>query len=334
MLTGDRRDLGDGPPVTAMLIQNTNPMVVCPDQNVVRAGFSREDLFTCVHEQFLTETALMADIVLPATTFLEHDDLYQGGGHQYIQIGRKLIEPVGEARENHYVIRELARRVGASHPGFAMTAWELIDWTLKASGWPDAATLAAGKWHDCQPDFEHTHYLNGFKHPDGKFRFAPNWSRVGKQAAGMPRLPDHWEVIETATDEHPFRLVTAPARNYLNSSFTETPTSIAREARPTVMIHPEDAGALGIVEGGLARLGNRRGSVLLHARLFDGVQRGVIVSESVWPNRAFIEGKGINTLTGADSPSPNGGAAFHDIAVWVRGENAPAARAAAEQIPA
>ncbi|MBM3536512.1 MAG: molybdopterin oxidoreductase family protein [Alphaproteobacteria bacterium] len=334
VLTGDRRDLGDGPPVTAMLIQNTNPMVVCPDQNVVRAGFSREDLFTCVHEQFLTETALMADIVLPATTFLEHDDLYQGGGHQYIQIGRKLIEPVGEARENHYVIRELARRVGASHPGFAMTAWELIDWTLKASGWPDAATLAAGKWHDCQPDFEHTHYLNGFKHPDGKFRFAPNWSRVGKQAAGMPRLPDHWEVIETATDEHPFRLVTAPARNYLNSSFTETPTSIAREARPTVMIHPEDAGALGIVEGGLARLGNRRGSVLLHARLFDGVQRGVIVSESVWPNRAFIEGKGINTLTGADSPSPNGGAAFHDIAVWVRGENAPAARAAAEQIPA
>ena len=334
VLTGERSDLGDGPPVTALLIQNTNPVVVCPDQKAVRAGFSREDLFTCVHEQFMTETAQMADIVLPATTFLEHDDLYQGGGHQYIQIGHKLVEPRGEARENHVVIRELAKRVGAEHPGFGMTAWELVDWTLKASGWPDAATVAAGKWHDCQPAFEHAHYLDGFKNPDGKFHFAPDWSRVGSKAAGMPRLPDHWDVIDAATAEHPFRLVTAPARNYLNSTFTETPTSIARERRPTVMIHPEDARALGIAEGGLARLGNRRGSVLLHATIFDGVQRGVLISESVWPNRAFIEGWGINILTGADSPSPNGGAAFHDTAVWLRGETAPVAASVADEVPA
>ncbi len=318
VLTGDRQDLGSGPPVTALLIQNTNPMVVAPDQNKVRAGFSREDLFVCVHEQFLTETALVADIVLPATTFLEHNDIYRGGGHQFLQIGPKLIEPYAESRENHYVHQELARRLGAKHAGFDMTAWEIIDWTLKASGWPDAATLKAKKWHDCQPPFETAHYLDGFATPDRKFHFAADWARIGAKHAGMPRLPDHWAVIDAATDEHPFRLVTAPARNFLNTTFTETPSSLAREKRPTVLIHPEDAKALGIADGGLARLGNSRGTVLLHASHFDGVQRGVIVSESVWPNGAFIEGRGINVLTGADAGAPDGGAVFHDTAVWVR----------------
>ena len=134
----------------------------------------------------------------------------------------------------------------------------------------------------------------------------------------MPRLPDQWDSIELATEEHPFRLVTAPARNFLNTSFTETPTSLKREQRPTAFIHPADAAALGIAEGAFVRLGNRRGNVKLHAKLFDGVQKGVIVVESVWPNSAFEEGIGINALTGADAAQPNGGAAFHDSAIWVR----------------
>src|SRR6185295_5854653 len=111
ILTGDREALFDGPPVDALLIQNTNPVTVAPDQTVVKRGFARDDLFTCVHEQFMTETAKMADVVLPATTFLEHDDIYRGGGHQYIMLGPKLIEPPGECRSNHEVICELARRV-------------------------------------------------------------------------------------------------------------------------------------------------------------------------------------------------------------------------------
>jgi anaerobic selenocysteine-containing dehydrogenase len=319
ILTGERDALRDGPPVTAMLIQNTNPVVVSPEQMKVRQGFARDDLFVCVHEQIMTETAKTADIVLPATTFLEHDDVYQGGGHQFIQIGPKVIEPYAEARENHVVLQGLAQRLGAQHPGFDMTVWELIDWTLKASGWPDAATVLANKWHDCQPSFEHAHYLDGFRTPDKKFRFAADWAGFTKYKDHTPpRLPDHWEVIEAATPEHPFRLVTAPSRSFLNSTFTETPSSIKRERRPTVLIHPEDAKALGIADGGLTRLGNRRGTVLLHAEYFDGVQRGVIVSEGIWPNPAFIEGFGINVLTGADPASPAGGAAFHDNAVWVR----------------
>ena len=122
VLTGDANDLGSGPPVTAMIIQNTNPMVVAPESVKVHEGFSRDDLFVCVHEQFMTETAAMADIVLPATTFLEHDDFYVAGGHSHLQIGPRVIEPFAEARSNHDVLCGLARRLGCDHPGFGMTA--------------------------------------------------------------------------------------------------------------------------------------------------------------------------------------------------------------------
>jgi len=325
VLTGDAEALHGGPPVTAMLIQNTNPMMVAPELNLVHAGFAREDLFACVHEQFMTETAQMADIVLPATMFLEHDDIYQGGGHQYIVLGPQVVEPPEGCRSNHEVICALAERLGAEHPGFAMSPWELIEHTVKASGWGDAAALREQRWIDCQPPFEKAHYLDGFAWPDKKFRFAPDWAAIQPHGFGpagapenVPRLPDHYAVIEEATEEMPFRLVTAPARNYLNSSFTETPTSIKRERRPEVMIHPDDAGPMGIGAGDKVRLGNTRGSVLIHARLFDGVRRGVVIVESIWPNHAFEEGIGINALTGSDPVAPSGGAAFHDNRIWIR----------------
>ena len=120
ILTGDRDALMGGPPVDAMIVQNTNPVSVAPDQTKVKAGFAREDLFVCVHEQFMTETAKAADLVLPATTFLEHDDIYRGGGHQYIILGPKLVEPPGECRNNHEVICALAKRLGAEHKGFTI----------------------------------------------------------------------------------------------------------------------------------------------------------------------------------------------------------------------
>ena len=113
ILTGDAEALKGGPPVKAMLIQNTNPMTVAPEQALVRQGFAREDLFMAVHEQFMTETAAMADIVLPATMFMEHDDLYYGGGHQHISVGAKLIDPPGECRSNHEVLQGLGRRLNA-----------------------------------------------------------------------------------------------------------------------------------------------------------------------------------------------------------------------------
>jgi anaerobic selenocysteine-containing dehydrogenase len=325
ILTGDEDALRGGPPVTAMLIQNTNPVSVAPDQEIVKRGFARDDLFVCVHEQFMTDTAKMADVVLPATMFVEHDDFYTAGGSQYILLGPKLIEPPGECRSNHEVICALAKRLGAEHPGFAMTPRELIDATLQKSGWGTLVDLEANRWIDCQPDFAAAHYFNGFAYPDGKFRFKPDWPTVPfrrwhRTHAGppIPSLPDHWEVIEEADLEHPFRMATSPARGFLNSSFTETPTSLARERRPEVMIHPDDAAALAVADGDEVKLGNRRGAVRLHARLFDGVRRGVLIAESLWPNSAYPDGRGINTLTGADPVAPFGGAAFHDNKVWLR----------------
>jgi anaerobic selenocysteine-containing dehydrogenase len=113
-------------------------------------------------------------------------------------------------------------------------------------------------------------------------------------------------------------MVAPPARSFLNTSFTETPGSLKREGRPTVMIHPADAGAAGIAEGDRVTLGNGRGTITLHARIFDGVQRGVLVVESIWPNRYFPEGLGINALISDDPAPPNGGAVFHDTHVWIR----------------
>ena len=324
ILTGEADALQHGPPVTAMLIQNTNPACIAPDQNKVLRGFSREDLFVAVHEQFMTDTAKLADIVIPATMFLEHDDFYTGGGHQHLGFGPKIVEPPGECRSNHDVICALAKRVGAEHRGFDMTPRELIDRTLKDSGWGGLEALEKVTWLDVQPPFETAHYRNGFHWPDKKFRFKPDWPRVPFANDGprgpwrtMPRLPDHWAVTEESDDDHPFRLATSPARNFLNSSFTETPESLAREKRPSVMIHPQDAAEHDIADGDLVTLGNGRGQARLHARLFDGMQRGVLISEGIWPNSKFVDGHGINVLTGDDSTAPFGGAAFHDNRVWI-----------------
>jgi anaerobic selenocysteine-containing dehydrogenase len=325
ILEGEPGALFGGPPVTALLIQNTNPVSVAPDQNSVKRGFARDDLFVCVHEHFMTETAAVADIVLPATMFMEHDDVYQAGGSQYILLGPKLVDAPGECRSNHDVISGLAKRLGAEHEGFAMTSRDLIDVTLKKSGWGDLATLERERWIDCQPAFERAHYIEGFNWPDRKFRFKPDWPTVPFKSpwtAGpvddMPSLPDHWEAIELVDAEHPFRLATSPARQFLNSSFNMTPTSLKREGRPSLMMHPDDAATLGIADGDRLLIGNKRGEVRLHAKLFDGVRHGVVIAESIWPNKAYEDGCGINSLTGADAIAPFGGAAFHDNKVWVR----------------
>ena len=318
ILTGDAEALKDGPAVTALLVQNTNPAMVCPELHKVHAGLAREDLFTCVHEQFMTETAAFADVVLPATAFLEHDDFYTASGHTTFQVARKLIEPPGEARENHYVICELARRLGAEHPGFGMTAWEIMDATLRNSGMWDAQTNLERGGQDFAAPFETMHFLDGFDTPDRRFHFSPDWKRFGGRWQDMPELPDHQDVIDRATEDKPFRLVAAPARTFLNSTFTETPSSVKRERRPTALMRAEDCAALGVADGDLVRIGNDRGEVVVHARHAEGQQCGVIVVEGIWPNHAFKTGIGINALTSADPGWPVGGAVFHDTAVWVR----------------
>ncbi|WP_297322713.1 molybdopterin oxidoreductase family protein [uncultured Bartonella sp.] len=331
ILLGDKRDLYDGPPVTVLFVQNTNPANVAPEQRQVKAGLLRDDLFTVVHEQFMTDTAKLADVVLPATMFLEHDDIYRGGGQQHIVLGPKLVEPPAGPKPNLYVINELAKRLGFAHlPGFDKSAVELIDSMLRVSRRGTYEELRKKRWLDVQPPFEQSHFLNGFAWPDGKFRFKAQWT--GYQAPdtppetmghlgpyqAMPDFPDHWDVIEKADKNHPFRLVTSPAHNFLNSTFSETPTALLKEGKPQLMLHPDDAAEYGIRDGDIVEIGNDRGSVAFHAKIFVGLKRHVVVSQGLFANQSFLYGEGINVLTGADSPAPNGGLAVHDIKVWLK----------------
>ncbi|MBC7147924.1 MAG: molybdopterin oxidoreductase family protein [Rhizobium sp.] len=330
VLTGDPEALRHRGPVTALLIQNTNPVNVAPEQRLVKKGFLRDDLFVAVHEHFMTETADVADIVLPATMFVEHDDVYRGGGHSHILLGPKIVEPPETVRTNLFVIEELARRLGvADRPGFGLSEYQHIDHMLKASGWPGYDTLKEERWFDCQPEFRQAHYLDGFGHADGRFRFRPDWqngkspnkppARLGNlgPVAALPEFPDQVDLIEVADAAHPFRLATSPARNFLNSTFSETPTSREKEGRPEVMVNPADAARLEIADGEVVRIGNTRGSLRIHARVTDAVKPGVLVAEGLWPNKAHLDGEGINVLTGADAVAPHGGAAFHDNKVWL-----------------
>lgn len=310
--------LNGGPPVTAMLVQSSNPAVVAPESGLVRQGLMKDEMFLCVHEQFLTDTARLADIVLPATTFLEHDDFYTSYGHPYLQLGPKILDPLGETRSNLDVISGLAERLGAEGRIFSMTAWEAIDGILQSNDLGTADELKEKRFIEMRPSFEENHFLNGFPHPDGRFRFKADWEALGPDHAALPALPDFAAIIDETDEARPFRMVTAPSRSYLNTSFTETDTSIKQEDRPTVLLHPTDCGDLGVVEGDRVRIGNDRGDLVLHAKPFDGVERGVAIVEGIWPNLAFEEGMGINLLVSADPGKPNGGAVFHDTAIWIR----------------
>ena len=324
ILTGDAEALHNGPPVKAMLIQNTNPMTVAPEQTLVRQGFAREDLFVAVHEQFMTETAAMADIVLPATMFMEHDDLYYGGGHQHISVGAKLIEPPGECRSNHEVLQGLGRRLNAVHPAFDMTARELIDATLKKSGHGDIETLEADLWRDLQPDFRTSHYLDGFAHADEQVPLQ------GGLGASSVRHRRHGAVAADAVaagslDHHRGggRGASVPARHQPVAQLPQYQlqrNAVVDRARRRALGDDPSAGC------GRARDRRRRrrharqyaGETTLTAKLFDGLRRGVLIAESIQPNKAHIGGRGINTLTGAEAVAPIGGAAFHDNKVWVK----------------
>lgn len=326
ILTGDARALQGGGPVHAMLVQNTNPASVAPEQHLVQQGLSREDLFLVVHEQFMTETAEMADIVLPATMFLEHNDYYTRGGHTRVLYGPAVVPAPGDARSNHDVINALALRLGSDDPTFHLTDRDVVAETFARSGYPELDEIEATGYVDRERPDAIARFTQGFGWPDGRFRFAPDWQSVADRKgyrwvcdpADMPRFADHWDICEKTDAEHPFKLATSPARAFLNSSFNQTPGSLRREGEPSVLIHPQDAAALGLADLAPVRVGNRRGEVELIARLSTAVRPGVLVAEGLHRNRAHRGGRGINVLTSSEPAPPFGGAPFHDAAVWVR----------------
>lgn len=330
VLCGDADALAGGPLVAAMLIQNSNTALVAPDSAAVRRGLSREDIFVCVHEHFMTATARYADILLPAAMFLELDDIYMGWGHTALTIGPRVLDAHEECRSNADVVNALAKRLGSDHPSFDMSSRELVDATLQASGKGTLAAAAEQGWIDCAPSFEDAHFLSGFPQPDGRFRFKPDWASIGPYHAGMPPMPDHWATTDTIGSDKPLRLVTPPARTYLNTSFTETPGSQRREGEPVAVIHPKDALVLGVVDGGHVRIGNEKGDVLLRAKIAETAKSGVVIAEGVWPDDSFDRKIGVNLLIDGTPVPPAGGVAFHDTAIWLKAEASEATLDAAD----
>ena len=218
------------------------------------------------------------------------------------------------------MLQGLATRLGAKHPGFEMTAMEIIDATLRASGWPDAETVLRERWIDGALPFEEAHFLTGFPHAGQAvpFRAGLGGARAITRVHAAPAGP-HGERSTRPAPEHPFRLMTvAGAQLPQHQLHRDASPAASAKAGRRCMLHADDAARLGIADGDKVRLGNARGEVVLHARIADGLQPGVLVSESIWPSEAFEGGIGINALTSDDPGPPGGGAVFHDTAVWLR----------------
>ena len=318
ILNNEKDSLEGGGSVKGLFIQNTNPLVVAPETLKVRKGFLREDLFTCVHEQFMTETAKYADILLPATSFVEHNDIYISGGHQHLTYGPKLIKSLGKSWSNNKLINALGQKLGSKNNCFQLTEKEIINITLKKSKLETIEKLKKKEYLDLQPPYRESHFLNGFGHKDKKFHFSPRWKKNDEKFNKLYNLPDHYNLIESTSKKYPFKLITAPAHNFLNSSFTEIKTSRDNEIKPTIKIHSSDLKKLGCKSNEIVIIGNKRGKIRIHTEEFNGILPGTTVVEGIWPNEYFLDNIGINALVSADSPEPAGGAVFHDIAIWIK----------------
>jgi len=319
--TINQAKLGDAltsaePPVKAIIIYNNNPVAVCPESDKVIAGFSREDLFTVVIDHFQTDTADYADLVLPATTQLEHYDVHKSYGHLYMLANNPAIAPVGEALPNSEIFRRLAARMGFDEPCFRDSDEDICrtalagkaDWeALKRDGWqrlavpPRFAPFAQG----------------GFPTPSGKCELHSEW--LEKQ--GIDPLPYYNPPVEVAdaalAERYPLAFLSPPARHFLNSSFANLARFREFEREPHLDMHPQDAAARGIRDGDLVRVYNARGSYTLRARINGKPRLGVVVAPSVWWKKYSPDGRNANNVTSQRTTDLGGGATFYDCRVEV-----------------
>ncbi|HUH94487.1 MAG TPA: molybdopterin oxidoreductase family protein [Casimicrobiaceae bacterium] len=315
---------GAEPPVRAIFVYNANPVAVAPESAKVVAGFAREDLFCVVHDVFLTDTADYADIVLPATTQLEHYDVHLSYGHLYALANNPAIAPVGEAKPNTEVFRLLAQRMGFTEACFAESDEAIarhaflrdhprarsLEWdTLKQQGWQrlDVPTPFA------------PFAQGGFPTPSGKCEF---YSETLKRR-GLDPLPCYIPPRESTGSSpelarrYPLAMISPPARHALNSSFANLPLFLEHERTPSLEIHPDDAAARGIATGERVRVHNDRGELALTARVTERARPGVVVALSVWWRKLSPDGGNANALTGQALTDMGRAATFYDCLVEV-----------------
>lgn len=295
------------PPVKALYIYSSNPACTAPDQNQVLHGLQREDLFTVVHERFLTDTTRYADIVLPATTSLESEDLYYSYGHYTIQRARAVIPPVGESKSNWQTARLLAKAMHLTDPIFAKTEEDLVEALIASTkkAWPLPLTgEALQRLRDCHPvDLPlPADYKLHFATPSGKIEI--------KNPRCQPPLPDY---LPPHKNSEPFHLINAPDMRILDSSFNER-DELTRDGIMTLLIHPEDAAARGLQDGDPVRARNQRGHAHFTLKLSDCVNRGTLVTEGVWW-QAYTKDGNTNRLTSMRLTDKDGGSTFYDVSI-------------------
>jgi anaerobic selenocysteine-containing dehydrogenase len=309
--------LDERAPIRAVIVYNSNPVAVAPDSTRVARGFAREDLFTVVLEHFQTDTADYADIVLPATTQLEHLDVIKPYGHYYMVANNPAILPLGEAKPNTEIFRLLSRAMGFTEACFADSD-EVIAQAAVARDW-DFAGVREDGWKRIGPPKGTARFANGgFDTPSGKVEFLS----ASALSLGLDSLPDYIAPHEDTRSElarrYPLAMISPPARNFLNSSFVNVESLRASEGEPWLDLHPEDAIPRGITDGNYVRVFNERGSLELRARVTDRARRGVVVALSVWWKKLARDGKNANELTSSDTLTDMGRAPiFYDCLVEV-----------------
>ena len=296
----------EGTKVHSLYIFSSNPAITAPDQNVVRRGLMRDDLFTVVHERFFTDTCKYADIILPATTFVEHDDIYNSYGHYTIGTGYKLIEPIGESRSNWQVIAELAKRMGLEDDFFDLSEKDLIEQIVRTSSRiskRDQELILNGEPVEMTVPES---YKMDFKTPSGKIELY-NPQDVEPLIRYMPPYGDN----------APFWLINGNDIRILDSSFCELDFNDPELMK--LRIHPEDAKMYNINDGAEVEIYNDRGSVKIKAYYDDEVQRGTLVSLGVWwQSQSSDPHVAINALTAARPTDQGWGSTFYDVQVHIR----------------
>jgi anaerobic selenocysteine-containing dehydrogenase len=312
------------PAVRALYVYNTNPAAVAPDQSKVIEGLKREDLFTVVHEQFQTDTADYADIVLPATTQLEHRDIVKPYGHYYLVYNEPAIAPLGEAKPNSEVFRLLAERMGFEEDCFKETDEDIIR-TALATNDPvfEGITLERLKrdgWARLSlPETFAPYSEGGYRTPSGKCEFFSE----RMQEAGLDPVPAYIpprESIDTAPElaaRYPLQLISPPANTFLNSTFSHLDSFLKSERRPFIIINPEDAACRNVEDGETVRVWNDRGECRLVARVSTRVKPGVACALSIWWNKLSPGHTNVNQTVSQALTDIGGGATFYDNLVEV-----------------
>lgn len=311
-----------GPKIEALIVYNSNPVAVAPESPKVAQGFAREDLFTVVLEHFQTDTADHADILLPATTQLEHVDIHSTYGHLYMMANNAAIAPLGEAKPNTEIFRQLAARMGFDDPCFRESDDEIaaqafnakdqraihFDWeSLKRKGW-QKLNMPEAPFAD-----------GGFPTPSGKCEFY--CERMLQ--AGLDPLPAYIPPYESASsapklaETYPLSMISPPARNFLNSTFVNVESLRNTEGEPHLDIHPDDAASRGIENGNMVRIFNQRGSFVAKARVTDKARKDLVVGLSIWWKKFASDGKNANEVTSQRLTDMGNAPTFYDVLVQV-----------------